>query len=90
MKTEDREWYKCRSSGNGQGLVIEAGTGRNVAVTYDESDAPLVAAAPAMLAALQTLVSSRAPGYKWHAHPEWNAARDLVCVLELEMEEAAK
>ncbi|MDX9972239.1 MAG: hypothetical protein RBU21_04510 [FCB group bacterium] len=37
-------WYKARMSGNGQGLVVEADTGRIVAVTYDEKNAALVAA----------------------------------------------
>lgn len=46
------DWYTASTSGD-QGLVIEESTGRNVAVTYRASDAPLVAAAPAMLAALQ-------------------------------------
>lgn len=45
-------WYAMQASGNGQGLVIAEGSGRNVAVTYDERDARLVAAAPAMGAAL--------------------------------------
>jgi hypothetical protein len=45
-------WHKANTSG-GQGLVICEATGRNVAVTYDAADAPLVAAAPVMLAALK-------------------------------------
>ncbi len=45
-------WYQANTSG-GQGLVIEECTGRNVAVTYDAADALLVAAAPALLAALK-------------------------------------
>lgn len=45
------EWYASRTC-SGQGLVIEEGTGRNVAVTYDVADAPLVAEAPAMESAL--------------------------------------
>ena len=48
-------WYKARMSGNGQGLVIEQDTGRDVAVTYDEKDAALVAAAPELLDALKGL-----------------------------------
>lgn len=42
---ETVDWYAREKSG-GQGLVIEEGTGRNVAVTYEAKDAPLVAAAP--------------------------------------------
>jgi len=49
-------WHATKSSGNGQGLVIDDQTGRNVAVTYDEKDASLVAAAPELLASLQWLV----------------------------------
>ena len=44
-------WYVSKT-GNGQGLVIEECTGRNVAVTYDEKDANLIALAPRMLEAL--------------------------------------
>ncbi len=47
-----KEWYSTDTSG-GQALVIEEGTGRNVAVAYEAADAPLLAEAPAMLAALQ-------------------------------------
>lgn len=43
-----KNWYEGKT-GNGQGLVIEEETGRNVAVTYDKKDAPLVAAAPELL-----------------------------------------
>ena len=50
-------WYKARMSGNGQGLVIEQDTGRNVAVTYDEKDAALVAAAPELLDALRMVIA---------------------------------
>ena len=46
-------WYKARMSGNGQGLVIEQDTGRTVAVVYDDRDMALLAAAPALLAALE-------------------------------------
>ncbi len=47
METKANGWYAARGS-SGQGLVIEEGTGRNVAVTYEEKDAPLAAAAPEM------------------------------------------
>ena len=50
-------WYKARMSGNGQGLVIEQDTGRAVAVTYDEKDAALVAAAPELLDALRLVLA---------------------------------
>ena len=63
MKTENREpktetkgahWYVGKT-GNHQGLVIEEGTGRNVAVAYDKQDAPLLAAAPELLEALKEM-----------------------------------
>ena len=44
-------WYTTKGS-MGQGLVIDEADGRNVAVAYDEKDAPLLAAAPDMLEAL--------------------------------------
>ena len=43
--------YATTGSG-GQGMVIEEGTGRTVAVVYDDKDTALFAAAPALLAAL--------------------------------------
>jgi hypothetical protein len=42
--------------GNHQGLIIDEDTGRNVAVAYDKADAPLIAAAPALLEALEIAV----------------------------------
>jgi hypothetical protein len=48
-------WYTA-STGNHQGLVIDEETGRNVAVAYDKKDASLIAAAPALLAALVNAV----------------------------------
>lgn len=44
-------WYEANSPGH-QGLVISESTGMNIAVTYDEKDAALIAAAPEMLEAL--------------------------------------
>jgi hypothetical protein len=37
-------------------LVIEEETGRNIAVTYDEKDRHIVAAAPDLLAALERVL----------------------------------
>jgi hypothetical protein len=53
-------WYSCPSAGHeihGQSLVIDEATGANIAVVYGDSpgDAELIAAAPAMLAALRFL-----------------------------------
>jgi hypothetical protein len=56
-KTKDTQWYAAKT-GNHQGLVIEEGTGRSVAVAYDKSDAPLLAAAPKLLSALQRLTAA--------------------------------
>lgn len=47
-----RKWHVART-GNHQGLVIDDNTGKNIAVTYDKADAPLVAAAPALLEACE-------------------------------------
>jgi len=41
----------------GQGIIIDEADGRNVAVAYDEKDAPLLAAAPDLLAACQKLLN---------------------------------
>ncbi len=49
-------WYESKT-GNHQGLVIDEADGRNVAVVYDKKDAPLIAAAPALLAALRGLLA---------------------------------
>lgn len=47
-----QNWYH-KNQGNGQGLIIDEATGRNVAVAYDGKDAQLLAAAPQLLDALQ-------------------------------------
>lgn len=46
-------WYVANRLGNHQGLVVEEGTSRNVALTYDSADARLIAEAPAMLEGLR-------------------------------------
>lgn len=51
-----KPWYES-STGNHQGLVIDEQTGRNIAVAYDKADARLIAAAPAMRAALKSLLA---------------------------------
>jgi hypothetical protein len=56
MSTETKHAWYVASTGNHQGLVIEEKTGRNIAVTYDKADAPLIAAAPELLGALITMV----------------------------------
>ena len=48
-----KNWY---AGGTGdQGTVIEESAGRTVAVTYQASDAPLAAAAPALLQLLRAI-----------------------------------
>ena len=51
MSTTTTYYHKTTSSD--QGLVIDEQTGRTVAVVYDAKDAPLLAAAPALLKACQ-------------------------------------
>ena len=46
-------WYTMTKPDAAQGQVAEEGTGKTIAVTYDAKHAPLVAAAPAMLDALE-------------------------------------
>lgn len=48
-------WYVGKT-GNHQGLVIEEGTGRNVAVAYDKADAQLLAAGPELLEAAKMML----------------------------------
>lgn len=49
-------WYTAKTGGD-QGLIVEEGTGRNVAVAYDKKDAPLLAAAPDLLEACRGLMA---------------------------------
>lgn len=63
-------WYATKTnkgSPHEQGLIIEETTGRNVAVAYQAEDAPLIAAAPELLAACELIIGvpgvpSIAPG----------------------------
>ena len=52
------EWYYCNSGPDShqQALVIDEGDGRNVAVVYDRKDAPLLSAAPDLLAACRAML----------------------------------
>ena len=52
-------WY-ATGTGNHQGLIISEATGANVAVAYDKKDAPLLAAAPDLLEALQAMYDGAA------------------------------
>lgn len=56
-----QRWYATvtnTGSPHEQGLVIDETTGANIAVTYDAAHAPIVAAAPDLLAALQVLAAT--------------------------------
>lgn len=65
-------WYVA-GTGNHQGLVIDERTGTNIAVTYDKAHAPIIAAAPAMLAALKAgLACFRG----FSASPDWGLLDD--------------
>ena len=56
QKPEARDWYAKNSSGD-QGIVIDANTGRNVAVAYEARDTAILAAAPDMLEGLERLAN---------------------------------
>lgn len=54
-------WYATTTntgSPHEQGLIIDEATGANIAVAYDTRHGPLLAAAPEMLAVLQSMESS--------------------------------
>lgn len=57
---DKRVWYTSSKKGDLQGLVIEEGTGANIAVTYKVEDAPVVAAAPELLEIVKTLANDDA------------------------------
>jgi hypothetical protein len=80
--TANNHWYVA-STGNHQGLVIEETTGANIAVTYDKENAPLVAAAPRLLNALERMLDmferhiAGEPGPD-DAAQRWDEARDAI------------
>lgn len=45
-------WHS-RNSGNGQALVIEEETGKNIAVAYDEENGDILASAPLAISLLK-------------------------------------
>jgi hypothetical protein len=77
-------WYATKSAGRGQGLVIDEATGRNVAVTYDEKDAPIIARAvnchDKLVAALELFMEQyHIPGDRDRANrPEIKAAIEAL------------
>lgn len=63
-------WYHNTRPDSVQGIVIEEGTGRTVAVAYDPRDTALLAAAPAMLKELKRMLAllDDSGGYDEAAH----------------------
>ena len=49
-------WYEAKMGNDHQGLVVDEQTGANVAVAYDKANARLIAAAPDLLAVLETIL----------------------------------
>lgn len=58
MEATTNQWYFHATGGtiHNQAVVNDESTGRNVAIAYDKSDAPLLAAAPDLLAACQRIL----------------------------------
>lgn len=54
--SQSKSWYTSTKPDALQGLIIDESTGRNIAVSYDPKDAPLIAAAPALFTALKNLL----------------------------------
>lgn len=75
-------WYThAPCPDDSQGLVYDEQTGRNIAVTYDPKDAPLVAAAPELLEVLENLLAaydsqSMTPSNQYP--PMWNNIRAII------------
>lgn len=72
MKTN--QWYVAKMNNIAdQGLVVDEGTGENIAVTYKKENARLISAAPELLEALEHAVNWMI-GYSEKAGidmPEW-------------------
>ena len=53
------KWYHAKIGNiHDQGLVIDEETGENIAVVYDKKNAPLLAAAPELLAGLKAVIEN--------------------------------
>jgi len=50
-------WYTTTRSSDSQGLICSEVDGRNIAVSYNPRDADLIAAAPDLLSAAETLLT---------------------------------
>lgn len=57
-------WYTAKT-GNHQGLVVSETTGASIAVTYEEKDAQIIAAAPELLEALRHIYANAAESVEW-------------------------
>ena len=81
------KWYATNAANDSQGLIIEEGTGRSVAVAYDRKDTALLAAAPDLREALKTLL----PYLEEHSQSgdRWPAlcARAAIAKAEGEIDE---
>ena len=83
QKPEAHDWYAKNSSGD-QGIVIDANTGRTVAVAYEARDTAILAAAPDMLEGLERLADLYAEleritrGTDLGCHPD---ARNFVACI---------
>ena len=75
----ESSWYVGKT-GNHQGIVIDQSTGRNVAVTYQAADAPLVAAAPELLDTLQAIVNC--PDYCYVSNGQAKATPEFSALLD--------
>lgn len=69
-------WHESRT-GNHQGLIV-ADSGENVAVAYDKKDAPLIASAPDLLAALDAALIALADDDGPHATKARKAGRAAI------------
>jgi len=76
-----KKWYSANVSGD-QGLIISEEDGKNIAVSYDAKDAPLIAAAPELKQALDNMLVlverylSEEQEYIWR--PQIEAAREAA------------
>lgn len=54
-----KKWYAAKTGNiHDQGLIIHEITGNNIAVAYDQANAPLLAAAPDLLEALKGVMGT--------------------------------
>ena len=76
-----KNWYVGKT-GNHQGLVIEEGTGKNIAVAYDKKDAPLLAAAPILLLAAKCALADLEGAHDTHIYDEGDYHPKDCCYCE--------